>query len=111
MIIRANVFIAPILHPKSSGDCSKLNKAQPLVQMPGMGISLNNGIELQNTEAKILCDLQAVQNQLFTDMLGANLAGVTPLLVEPILLEDGWSFKVRRRLEAPLLRRYRGEGR
>ena len=56
-------------------------------------------------------EFAAVGDQLFTDMLGANLAGVTPLLVEPILLEDGWSFKVRRRLEAPLLCRYRGEGR
>ena len=69
MIIRANVFIVPILHSKSSGDCSKLNKTQPLVQMPGRSIAFNNSIELENTEAKILCDLQAVQNQLFTDML------------------------------------------
>ena len=50
-------------------------------------------------------ELAAVGDQLFTDMLGANLAGVTPLLVEPILLEEGWSFKLRRRLEKPLLRR------
>ena len=69
MIIRANVFIVPILHPESSGDCSKLNETQPLVQMSGMGIVLNNGVELENAEAKILCDLQAVQNQFFTDVL------------------------------------------
>ncbi len=55
--------------------------------------------------------LAAVGDQLFTDMLGANLAGVTPILVEPILVEGGWSFRVRRRLERSLLRRYRGEDR
>ena len=69
MIIRANVLIAPVLHPESSGDCSKLNKPQPLVQMPSMDIALNNGVELENTEAKLLCGLQAVQHQFFTDML------------------------------------------
>ncbi len=58
MIIRANVFIVPILHPESSGNRSKLNETQPFVQMPGMGIALNNGIELENMEAKILCNLQ-----------------------------------------------------
>ena len=69
MIIRTNVFIVPILHPESSGDCSKLNKPQPFVKMPGMGITLNNGIELEYTKAKIFCDLQAVQDQFFTNML------------------------------------------
>ena len=50
----------------------------------------------------------AVGDQLFTDMLGAHLAGVVPLLVEPIEPETGWSFRLRRRLERPLLRRWRG---
>ena len=51
-----------------------------------------------------------VGDQLFTDMLGAHLAGVTPLLVEPIEPEKTWSFKLRRRLEKPLLSRYREIG-
>ena len=49
----------------------------------------------------------AVGDQLFTDMMAAHLAGVVPLLVEPILPETGWSFRLRRRLEAPLRRRWR----
>ena len=69
MIIRADVFIAPVLHPEAPGDCTKLNKSQPLVQMTGVDIALNNGVELQYPETKILCNLQAVQHQLFTDML------------------------------------------
>ena len=50
----------------------------------------------------------AVGDQLFTDMLGAHWAGVVPLLVEPIEPEKGWTFRLRRRWEAPLLRRWRG---
>ena len=55
-------------------------------------------------------EIAAVGDQLFTDMLGAHLAGVTPLLVEPIEPEKTWSFKLRRRLEKPLLSRYREIG-
>ena len=69
VIIRADVFIAPILHPEATGDCTKLNKSQPLVQMTGVDIALNNSIELQHPETKILCNLKTVQHQLFTDML------------------------------------------
>ena len=35
MIIRANVFIVPILHPESSGNRSKLNKTQPFAYRSG----------------------------------------------------------------------------
>ncbi len=54
-------------------------------------------------------EVAAVGDQLFTDMLGANLAGVKPLLVTPIKEEDGFSFRVRRRLEKPLIKRYKEE--
>ena len=54
-------------------------------------------------------EVAAVGDQLFTDMLGAHLAGVTPLLVEPSRLETSFSFRLRRRLEKPLLSRYREE--
>lgn len=50
--------------------------------------------------------LAAVGDQLFTDILGANLAGITPIHVTPILLEDGASFKVRRKLESVLIKGY-----
>lgn len=51
-----------------------------------------------------------VGDQLFTDMLGANLAGVRGVLVEPAQLESGWSFRLRRRAERPLIKKYREEG-
>lgn len=55
-------------------------------------------------------ELAAVGDQLFTDIMGANLAGVKPLLVTPIKEEDGASFKLRRRLEKPLIKRYEENG-
>lgn len=49
----------------------------------------------------------AVGDQTFTDVLGAKLAGVRVTQLIPIKIEDGWSFHLRRRLEQPILARYR----
>ena len=65
----------PILHPETSGDRSQLNETKPLVQMTGMDVALHYGIELQHTEPQILCNLQAVQHQFFTDMLSSARGG------------------------------------
>lgn len=51
-----------------------------------------------------------VGDQLFTDILGGNLAGVTTFLVEPILPESGRSFRFRRRWEQKILKRYQSKG-
>ena len=48
-------------------------------------------------------------DQLFTDMAAGFLAGTKKLLVTPAKPETGWSFRLRRRLEKPLLARYTGE--
>ena len=50
-----------------------------------------------------------VGDQLFTDIMGANLIGMPNILVEPILLETGKSFIVRRRWEKKILGKERGE--
>lgn len=49
-----------------------------------------------------------VGDQIFTDILGANLIGMPSILVEPILLEAGKSFRLRRRLEKKILKKERG---
>lgn len=49
----------------------------------------------------------AVGDQTFTDVLGAKLAGVRVAQLIPIEAEAGWSFRVRRRLERPILASYR----
>ena len=38
-----------------------------------------------------------VGDQIFTDVLGGNVVGVKTILLTPIKLEDGWSFKIRRK--------------
>ena len=55
-------------------------------------------------------ELAAVGDQIFTDIMGANLAGVKPLLVTPIKEEDGFTFKIRRRIEKPLIKKYKEKG-
>ncbi len=46
-----------------------------------------------------------VGDQIFTDILGGNLAGVKTILVTDITPEDKLSFKIRRRLEKIILSR------
>lgn len=46
-----------------------------------------------------------VGDQIFTDVLGANLTGMKSVLVEPETEEDTFSFRVRRRLEKPIRRK------
>lgn len=48
-----------------------------------------------------------IGDQIFTDIVGGNLKGVLTVLVEPYELEHKWSFRLKRRLERPIIRRYR----
>ena len=48
-----------------------------------------------------------VGDQIFTDVLGGNLIGLKTILLTPILPENGWSFKLRRRMEKILLKIYK----
>lgn len=45
-----------------------------------------------------------VGDQIFTDVLGANLSGMKSILLVPLTPEDSLSFRVRRRLEVPIRR-------
>ena len=47
-----------------------------------------------------------VGDQIFTDILGGNLVGVKTVLLTPIKLEDGLSFKIRRNLEKKIYKHY-----
>lgn len=54
-------------------------------------------------------EVAMVGDQLFTDILGANLAGMTSILVEPVMPESGKSFVLRRKWEKKILGKERGE--
>lgn len=45
----------------------------------------------------------AVGDQIFTDILGANLAGIRSVFVKPIEAETSLPFKFKRAIEKPLL--------
>ena len=50
-----------------------------------------------------------VGDQMFTDVLGGRAVGVKTILLTPIKPEDGWSFKIRRRLEKNIIGKYKLE--
>ena len=47
-----------------------------------------------------------VGDQIFTDILGGNAVGVKTILLTPIKPEDGCSFKIRRKFEKNLYKKY-----
>lgn len=47
-----------------------------------------------------------VGDQIFTDTLGAKLAGIRVCLTEPFEVEEGKSFKIRRKLENRIKKSY-----
>lgn len=51
-----------------------------------------------------------VGDQVFTDVIGANLAGMKSILLVPIRMEHSLSFRIRRRLELPVRRKSEGRG-
>lgn len=58
-------------------------------------------VKMMNADKKTTA---IIGDQIFTDVLGANLYGIRSLLVRPVKLEDGWSFKVRRYFEKKILK-------
>ncbi len=56
-----------------------------------------------NKAAKLLSldkrDCVIIGDQIFTDILGARFAKMKSILVEPVEVEDHFTFKIRRRLE------------
>lgn len=51
-------------------------------------------------------DCVIIGDQVFTDVAGANLCGMRSVLLEPIGPEDGWTFRVRRRLERGMRQKF-----
>ena len=49
-------------------------------------------------------EIALVGDQMFTDVMGGNLYGITTIMTDLILAEDKASFKIRRRLEKKFLK-------
>ena len=46
-----------------------------------------------------------VGDQIFTDVMAGNLAGIRTVLVEPFHLENKWTFKLKRKVESLVFHR------
>jgi hypothetical protein len=49
--------------------------------------------------------IAVVGDQIFTDIMGGNLCGITTILVEPFHLEDNIGFKLKRKIESAFFKR------
>lgn len=92
---------------------NKHERVQPFADKVGLGCiahaakPLTGGVKRAQQRLNATKDrIAIVGDQIFTDVLCANLAGVTSILVEPILPEKFWFFKLKRKLEHLLLKRY-----
>ena len=50
-------------------------------------------------------EIVVVGDQIFTDVLGANAAGMKSILLTPKDMEHSFTFRVRRKIESPIRRR------
>lgn len=63
-------------------------------------VGFRQGLEMLGMKAS---EVAVVGDQIFTDILGANLGKMPSILVEPIQPETGWFFRLKRALEKPIL--------
>ena len=54
-------------------------------------------------------EVALVGDQLFTDVFGGNLAGIKTIWLDYIQIEDGWSFKLKRKIEKFFKKKYKGD--
>ena len=52
-------------------------------------------------------DCVIIGDQIFTDVIGANMCGMKSVLLEPIEPEEGWTFRVRRYFERSLREKFK----
>lgn len=63
-------------------------------------VGFNKAIKKLGLSRKEIC---AVGDQIFTDIMGANLAGIKSVFVYPMEFEDSVFFKIKRAVERPFL--------
>lgn len=66
------------------------------VAMKPLPFKLKKAVSLMSTDKS---SVLLVGDQIFTDIIAANLAGIRSVLLKPILPESSLSFRIRRRFE------------
>lgn len=92
----------------SNNSTKRVQKVASVLKLPFIAHAFKpsrRGIRLAQEKFGVdKCELLMVGDQLFTDVLGANRAGVKNVLVKPILASDAWATKFNRLLEMFLMR-------
>ena len=89
---------------KSFGDSISLNTIGMAAKPLPFGYL--KAVKVLKTKKK---NVAMVGDQIFTDILGGNVAGVNTILLTDITPEDKPSFKIKRRIERILLKRWKYE--
>ena len=72
------------------------NGAKPLT------FGVNHAVKAMNAKKS---ETLVIGDQIFTDVLAGNFAGIRTVLVEPFHLENKWTFRLKRRIESLVFNR------
>ena len=72
------------------------NGAKPLT------FGVNRAVKAMNAKKS---ETLVIGDQIFTDVLAGNFAGIRTVLVEPFHLENKWTFRLKRRIESLVFNR------
>ncbi len=72
------------------------NGAKPLT------FGVNRAVKAMNAKKS---ETLVIGDQIFTDVMAGNLAGIRTVLVEPFHLEKTWTFRLKRRIESLVFHR------
>lgn len=87
-------------------------RVTPLAEVLGLEFTANGAKPLTfgiNRAVKAMgvkkSETLVVGDQIFTDVMAGNLAGIRTVLVEPFHLENTWTFRLKRRVESLVFHR------
>ena len=70
-IIWADILVAAVLHSEAAGDSAELFEADALIEMARVDVRPDDGVEPEHSEALFMCLTDAVEHQLFADVLSS----------------------------------------
>ena len=87
-------------------------RVAPLAEILGLPFTANGAKPLTfgvNRAVKAMgakkSETLVIGDQIFTDVMAGNLAGIRTVLVEPFHLEKTWTFRLKRRIESIVFQR------
>ena len=87
-------------------------RVEPLAEILGLPFTANGAKPLTfgvNRAVKAMgakrSETLVIGDQIFTDVMAGNLAGIRTVLVEPFHLENTWTFRLKRRIESLVFHR------